>query len=283
MSKFASVLAFALVCAGFGSARPALAMTSGTPADGNGHPAVVALLRSADGYWQRPFCSGMMLNGTVVLTASHCIEFAQQLVNAGWQLSVTNDATLAQDASGWLPVNSLTTHVAISQLVKNPAYDPKLLGGYDHDVSAAVIAAPITLDASAYPALPPQGVLDQLNAKNGLKNATFTVLGYGIEQKAKKGNDNIGWSSERRVGTLGFNALDTRFIHESQRLHQGEDGACDGDSGGPSLVDIGGTTFVMGVTSSGDIPCYATNTATRTDTGEALDLLVQVLAQHPDE
>ena len=265
-----------------GSSGVAQAMTSTTPPDGNGHPAAVALLRS-DGYWARPFCSGMLLSDKVVLTASHCLEFAVRLQQAGWQLSATNDAALQQDSAGWLPQDTLTTNAPFGQIVLNPAYNPKILGGYDHDVSAVVLSAPISLDPAAYPTLPPLGLLDELNASRYLRGATFSVLGYGIEEKPTPAHGQWSgvFSGERRIGTFGFFALDNRFIHESQRIHQGQDGACNGDSGGPSLLQIGATTYAVGVTSSGDIPCYATNTATRTDTDDALALLMEVLEANP--
>jgi len=276
MTATVALLAF------FGSSGVANAMTSTTPPDGNGHPAVVALLRS-DGYWARPYCSGMLMANKVVLTASHCMEYAGRAQQVGWQLLATNDATLQQDSNGWLQISTLTTSAAFGQIVLNPEYNPKVLGGYDHDVSAAVLAAPIEVDPAAFPVLPPSGLLDELNASRYLRGATFSVLGYGIEAKPTPAHGRwIGaFSNERRIGTLGFFALDPRFIHESQRLHQGQDGACNGDSGGPSLLQIAETTYVVGVTSAGDIPSYATNTATRTDSDEALALLMEVLDENP--
>lgn len=258
-----------------GSVTPAWGMTSGTPADGNGHPAVVALLRS-DGFWARPFCSGVLLSDKVVLTASHCLAFALNLQQAGWQILVTNDSTLQQDSAGWLPISSLTTVEPSASIVLNPAYKQ----GFDHDVSALVIASPINVAASDLPVLPPTNILDELKDSKFLQQATFTVLGYGSIEKPN-GQWLTEWSSERRVGTLGFKALDNQIIHQSQRINKGEDGACNGDSGGPSLLEIGGIDYVVGVTSSGDNPCYATNTATRTDTDEALTLLTRVLAENP--
>jgi len=274
----ATVVLLALV----GSSGVAHAMTNTTPPDGNGHPAVVALLRS-DGYWARPFCSGMLLSNKVVLTASHCLEFAVRLQQAGWQLSATNDATLQQDSDGWLAINTLTVNAAFGQIVLNPEYNPKVLGGYDHDVSAAVLEGSIDVDPAALPTLPPSGLLDDLKASGYLRGATFSVLGYGIVEKPTPAHGKWSgvFSGERRIGELGYFALDTRFIHESQRVHQGQDGACNGDSGGPSLLQIGATTYVVGVTSAGDIPCYATNTATRTDSDEALALLMEVLDENP--
>jgi hypothetical protein len=143
-----------LVLGASGLSGVSVAMTVNTPPDGNGHPAVVALL-SSDGTWAYPFCSGMLLSSKVVLTASHCLAVAQQLQQDGWQLSATNDPALARDANGWLAISSLTTNSEFDQIVLNPAYDPKVLGGYDHDVSAVVLADPISVDPVALPALPP--------------------------------------------------------------------------------------------------------------------------------
>ena len=50
-------------------------------------------------------------------------------------------------------------------------------------------------------------------------------------------------------------------------------GSCYGDSGGPTYVDIDGTLILAAVTSWGDIPCYATHVAYRTDTPAARALL----------
>ena len=46
-------------------------------------------------------------------------------------------------------------------------------------------------------------------------------------------------------------------------------GACYGDSGRPNFVDIDGTLVLAGITSWGDILCYATPIAYRTDTASA--------------
>lgn len=264
-----------------GSAGTAQAMTSGTPADGDGHPAAVALLRS-DGYWAFPFCSGVLLSGKVVLSASHCLSPAQSWQQGGWQILVSNDPTLQQRPDGWLLVSTLTTTRTVSQIVLNPAYDPRQ--DYAHDVSAAVLDTPITLDPSALPTLPPVGLLDRLRADQSLRSATFTVLGYGRQERTLPSKSGLIYSvtGERRVGVLGFDALDKTFIHESQRIAKSQDGACYGDSGGPSLLSLGEKVYVVGVTSSGDMPCFATNTATRTDTGEANILLTDVLTRNPD-
>jgi hypothetical protein len=281
-TKILGLLAVGLV------AGPAQAMTSVTEADGQGHPAAVAMLVvDAGGYWARPFCSGMLLSGKVVLTASHCLSPALRWQQQGAWIMVTNEAILplSEDGTGWFPIDNLQTKTAVSTIVLNPAYNPREFNGFGHDVSAVVLAAPIYVDPWALPTLPHVGMLDELRASRFLQSATFTVLGYGTQEKVLPANTpgrTFPITGERRVGLLGYDALDNRFIHESQRISQNEDGACFGDSGGPSLLMVESTTYVVGVTSSGDMVCFATNTATRADTQEAIDLLTHVLQTNPD-
>ncbi len=260
------------------AASSAHAMSSTTPADGTGHPATVALLRS-DGYWARPFCSGSLISGRVVATASHCVSAARGMIAVGWTIKVSNDPSFAKDENGWFTVDSVTTLRDASELILEPAYDPKQ--EYNHDVSAVVLSAPIVVAAADLPVLPPMGILDQLQADGVLRNSIFSVMGYGSDIKPK-GRPNYTPSSVRRIGQFGFDALDKRLIHESMRVKTGSDAACYGDSGGPSLLQIGASSVLVGVTSSGDTPCYATNTATRTDTDEALQLLVGAMVANPD-
>lgn len=256
----------------------ARAMNSGTPPDGTGHPAVVALIYEF-GPWGRHFCSGMLIAPRVVLTASHCVEAAQNLRNNGWTLSVSNDPTLPDDGNGWIAIPDLSTHRVVTTLNINPQYRIVRGAPYRHDVSAMGLESPIDLPAGALPVLPPPGLLDALRASGELRSAVFTVLGYGREQKTLPANSGPRHprTHERRVGQLGFDALDPMFIHQSQRAVQGWDGACYGDSGGPSLLVVGGVRYVVAVTSTGDGPCFATNVAARTDRTDALELLLDVL------
>lgn len=237
-------------------APSAQAITSNGSPDLGRHPEVVALVGLYSGIYDS-YCTGTLVSSTVVLTASHCVSYGQSLGRA--RIS-TAEA---------MP----TTSTLEGTFVLNPAYDPRQT--YLHDVSAIVLDAPV---AGVTPALlPPTGLLDRMKADGSLATTEFTVAGYGTrEQATYPGYGHYFPASPGRgFARLGYHALDKRILHEDQNLARGYEGACYGDSGGPSFLGTGTaeTDVVVGVTSSGDGPCYSTNTATRTDTAEAKALL----------
>ena len=124
------------------------------------------------------------------------------------------------------------------------------------------------------------GVLDQMQAAGTLKSTPTTVLGYGTIQKTVVQGSGPAFldSSERRSAVMFTKALDSEWIHQEMSISKDQGGACYGDSGGPSLMELNGRTTVVGVTSTGDNACYATNVSARVDTASALDFLARVLA-----
>jgi secreted trypsin-like serine protease len=255
------------------TAAPSSAMTDLADFDGTAHPSVVALLyRTPDGARAYQYCTGTLISPTVVLTASHCND---GLLETGWDLVVTNDPVLPPvDETGWFDAD-LKNVAEVSQVVTNPLYER----GYRDDVSAQVIAKPLKVDKRHFPALPAAGVLDQMKSAGTLSSAPMTVLGYGTIQKTVvQGSGPVFLdSSERRSAVLYTKALDPEWIHQEMSINKGQGGACYGDSGGPSLMELNGRTTVVGVTSTGDGACYATNVSSRVDTTSALDFLAGVL------
>ncbi len=256
------------------TAAPSSAMTDLADFDGTAHPSVVALLyRTPDGARAYQYCTGTLISPTVVLTASHCND---GLLETGWDLVVTNDPVLPPvDGTGWFDAD-LKNVAEVSQVVSNPLYER----GYRDDVSAQVIAKPLGVAKRHFPVLPAAGVLDQMQSAGTLKSAPTTVLGYGTIQKTVvQGTGPVFLdSSERRSAVLFTKALDPQWIHQEMSINKGQGGACYGDSGGPSLMQLNGRTTVVGVTSTGDGACYATNVSSRVDTTSALDFLAGVLA-----
>jgi hypothetical protein len=278
----AAALAVAAVVVAGLAQGPASAMTDrATDDDGSVYPAVVALLyvRESD---QRvfPYCSGTLISETVVLTASHCNEgTVDYATSMGYTLAVTNDPVLeVHDDSGWVtadnvePVASDDDHVITNDLYK---------GGYRDDVSVQVIEHELPgWAANGVPEIPPVGMLDELKKSKTLTSTPVTVVGYGTKEKSLPA-DTSPWfpdSNMRRYAVLPTIALDKQWIHQDQNLGRNPDqgGACYGDSGGPSLMKIGQDLFVVGVTSTGDGPCFATNVASRVDTESAHALIGSV-------
>jgi secreted trypsin-like serine protease len=258
------------------TAAPSSAMTDLATFDGTAHPSVVALLyRTPDGSKAYQYCTGTLISPTVVLTASHCND---GLLETGWELIVTNDPVLAQvDSTGWFPAGGLKNVAVVKQVITNPLYQR----GYRDDVSAQVIALPKgkAWGNLEFPVLPSAGVLDQMQATGTLKSTPTTVLGYGTIQKTVVQGSGPAFpdSSERRSAVMFTKALDSLWIHQEMSISKDQGGACYGDSGGPSLMELNGRTTVVGVTSTGDNACYATNVSSRVDTAPALDFLAGVL------
>ena len=256
------------------STAPTSAMTDLAAFDGDAHPEVVALLyRTPDGSRAYQYCTGTLIAPTVVLTASHCND---GLLETGWDLVVTNDPILPPvDATGWFDADLRNVSV-VTDVVSNPRYER----GYRDDVSAQVIAKPLPGAKGHFPALPAPGVLDRMSTAGTLKSTPTTVLGYGtIQQTVVPGSGPAFLdSSERRSASMFTTSVDPEWIHQEMSISKGQGGACYGDSGGPSLMELGGTTTVVAVTSTGDGACFATNVSSRVDTASALDFLAGVLA-----
>jgi len=256
------------------SAAPTSAMTDLAEFDGTAHPEVVALLyRTPDGSRAYQYCTGTLIAPRVVLTASHCND---GLLETGWDLVVTNDPVLPPvDATGWFDAD-LSNVAEVEQVVSNPLYER----GYRDDVSAQVIAQSLGVAKRRFPALPAAGALDQMSAAGTLKSTPTMVLGYGTIQKTVVPGSGPAFydSSERRSAVLSTTSLDPEWIHQEMSIAKGQGGACYGDSGGPSLIERDGRTTVVGVTSTGDGACFATNVSSRVDTPSALSFLAGVLA-----
>lgn len=262
-------------------AGPAGSMTSRSQPDGDDHPAVVALLVDVGGGSAFQFCSGTLVTPSVVVSASHCVSAAERFWGAA-RVLVTNDPVLTDDSTGRTTVADLEHVSRADELVVNPAYRPGVgVDSYREDVSALTVEDPAALDRPGgvtFPALPEAGLLDRFRGKT-LRSTTFTLMGYGTEEQVVgPGGPTFPRTDERRLAEVGANALDGQFLHESQQIHRDEPGACYGDSGGPTFVTLDGEWTIVGVTSTGDIPCWSTNTAARIDRQTVLEFLAPLVA-----
>jgi V8-like Glu-specific endopeptidase len=236
---------------------------SGGKADDGAHPQVGAIVVPRDGGGYDQYCTGTLIHSRVLLTAAHCILGVTN--GPDDEILVTFDERI---------ISGSTVHAGVG--TTHPGYR----GAHQHDMGVVVFDDPISGISPA--TLPALGLLDQLNKQKKLRKTLFTIVGYGSEaQKVEAGyGPTFPGTNERRYAVVAFSALDKQFLHETQNKAQGYAGACYGDSGGPSFIHENGveTTMLVGVTTTGDGPCYATNVAARTDTKSARSFLNGVLA-----
>jgi secreted trypsin-like serine protease len=227
--------------------------TNGFPDNGR-HPNVGAILvpaRSGVGYAE--VCSGTLVSPTLFLTASHCTAFLDSDRRPEF---VTFDETMVEDGpTGLIEVKEIHTNTSYKR-------------GYRDDVSLLELETAVTGITPAK--LPPLGYLDTAGLNQDTK---MTVVGYGTrEQEVVKGvGPTFPFEGSREYAVGSFNALTPQWLMMSQNQTLGDGGAGYGDSGGPTFLGAGDdeSDIVVAVTSTGDIPCYATNVSGRTDSPSA--------------
>lgn len=248
----------AIVACGVLAATASAITTNGFPDNGR-HPNVGAILiPTRDGQGWAEVCSGTLVSERYFLTASHCTAFLEADPRPEY---VTFDETTVEDnPTGLIPATALT----------NPAYK----SGYRDDVSLMELATAVTDITPAE--LPPLGYLDTLDLTQDTK---MTVVGFGTREmvvvKGQGPEFPFDGSREHAIGS--FNALTPQWLKMSQNQAHGDGGAGYGDSGGPTFLGAGDdeSDVVVAVTSTGDVPCYATNVSGRTDSPSARAFLEQ--------
>ena len=217
-----------------------------------------------------PICSGTLISPTVFLTASHCTAFFEQdLVPVGYEAFVSFDNPI--------PFGDLTSNqtklVPVTQVVTNPGYNQSQSD--PGDIAVLILRERDTRGIT--PAtLPPAGLLDQLSSQNGLQNAVFTPVGYGLQNRVNGGGPPFFQDMNpvpRMYAFSSFNALNQAFLRLSQNPSTGNGGTCFGDSGGPNFFNHNGTRLLAAITITGDAVCRSTNTTYRLDTASSRNFL----------
>ena len=221
-----------------------------------------------------PICSGTMITGNVFLTASHCtIFYERELAPAGYSVFVSLDQSIP---FGELTSNQ-TTLLAVAHVVTNPNYNQSQSDS--GDIGVLILERNVRGVTPA--TLPNCGLLDQLAAQNGLKNAVFTAVGYGVQNRVVGGGVPFHQDLNpipRMFAFSSFNSLNGGYIRLSQNPSTGNGGTCFGDSGGPNFLTVSGQQILAAITITGDSVCRSTNVDYRTDTSSAQAFLALVNA-----
>jgi len=213
-----------------------------------------------------PICSGTLIAPDVFLSASHCtLFFEQDLAPAGYTAFVSFDNPIP---FADLTSNS-TTLVHVTQVVSNPGYNR---AQSDPGDIAVLLVNPQQTGGITPAVLPSAGLLDQLVAKNGLKNSVYTAVGYGVQNRVTGGGTPFFQDLNpvpRMYAFSSFNSLNGGYIRLSQNPSTGNGGTCFGDSGGPNFLNVEGTRTLVAITITGDSVCRSTNVDLRLDTESA--------------
>ena len=221
-----------------------------------------------------PICSGTLITPNVFLTASHCTSFyTQDLAPEGYIAYVSLDQSIP---FGDLTSNK-TTLLAIAHVVTNPNFNPSQSDS--GDIGVLILERNVRGVTPA--TLPACGLLDQLVAQNGLKNAVFTNAGYGIQNRVVGGGVPFFQDLNpipRMFSFSSFNSLNGGYLRLSQNPSTGNGGTCFGDSGGPNFLTVNGQQLIVAITITGDSVCRSTNVDYRLDTVSAQGFLAYVNA-----
>jgi hypothetical protein len=221
------------------SARAAYAVAPGIPAGPTAYPATGALLVfDAKAPWLA--CTGTLITANVVLTAAHCMVFLGHR----------------------LPGFALTPRIADARpeatdpalrVVVHPQFVIRAEGKAPlHDLALVLLSRPLA-------AVAPETLLSESQGAGLVVGRAVDLVGYGRVSRTVevRGTKNRGRSKlvEVRPGEWVIGAPS-----ETQN--------CDGDSGGPAFVTIGGKRRLMGVVSRSfddKAPCVSGTIHTRID------------------
>ena len=221
-----------------------------------------------------PICSGTMITSNVFLTASHCTAFFEQdLAPKGYTAYVSLDQSIP---FGSLTSNQ-TTLLSVAHVVTNPNYNQSQSDS--GDIGVLILNKNVRGVTPAV--LPACGLLDQLVAQNGLKNAVFTAVGYGVQNRVVGGGVPYFQDQNpipRMFSFSSFNSLNGGYLRLSQNPSTGDGGTCFGDSGGPNFLAVNGQQTLVAITITGDSVCRSTNVDYRLDIASAQGFLAAVNA-----
>jgi len=221
-----------------------------------------------------PICSGTMITPNVFLTAAHCTSFyTQELAPEGDVAYVSLDQSIPFGAL----TSSKTELLSVAHVVSNPNYNQAQSDSGD----IGVLILDRNVRGVTPATLPACGLLDQLAAQNGLKTATFTNAGYGVQNRVVGGGVPFFQDLNpvpRMFSFSSFNSLNGGYMRLSQNNSTGNGGTCFGDSGGPNFLTLNGQQLIVSITITGDTVCRSTNVVYRLDTVSAQGFLAAVNA-----
>jgi MYXO-CTERM domain-containing protein len=172
-------------------------------------------------------CTATLVSPHVLLTAAHCIFETQgaryRVFPGGDDRNITARDLLTVASGAFDPAYNNS----------NPA-----LG---HDIGVVVLAAPLT--AKPIP-------INRVTLGTGAVGKAARYIGYGLTDGVTQTGDGIKREATAPIAQIGRALI---------RIGANPQGTCNGDSGGPLLLDTGAGETIVGVVSFGDDMTCRTN------------------------
>jgi hypothetical protein len=297
-TRFLALLAVVALALSISSS--ARAITWGRPDVNNEYPNVASVRGIIDSTnTARISCSGSLLHSdaekVVILTAAHCTDAWTSAIAAGTIDSVGVSFDQNNQING--STTNATYYVRGGVPISFPAKDAPF-ETFDYGLVVFSASAKNTLGQTIrkrWGALTPVQVApnkdyvsDLINSvSNPSQNLSFTAVGYGTGEKFPIPGEETGPADPSGTNTTKFLI---RYIAEglmydahnpvndvlrlSMNIAKGEDGTCNGDSGGPIFYrDQTLGRVQVSLVSGGDAVCRATNTGPGFSRQEALDFI----------
>ncbi len=290
----------AVVALALSISSTARAITWGRPDTNNEYPNVASVRGIIEATnTAKTSCSGSLLHRdaekVVILTAAHCTDAWTSLIAAGERDSVGVSFDQNNQVNG--SISDATYYVRGGVPISFPAKDAPF-ETFDYGLVVFPASAENTLGQTIqerWGALSPVQVApdkdyvsDLINSvSNPTQNLSFTAVGYGTGEKfpipgeetgpANPPGDNDTTFLIRYIADhLTYDAHNpvNDVLRLSQNIATGDNGTCNGDSGGPIFYQDPNLGRVqVSLVSGGDAVCRATNTGPGFSRQEALDFL----------